>query len=108
MQQLARIFGEMQMAQASAERVFTLLDTEPEIVDTPASLETEGDAFAPKKENWVPVRGEVVFEDVTFRYGDGPVVLKHFNLHVSPGQTIALVGQTGSGKSTIVNLLCRF
>lgn len=108
MQQLARIFGEMQMAQASAERVFTLLDTEPDIVDRPEALAKEGDAFSPRKQAWDEVRGEVTFEHVTFRYGDGPVVLKGFDLHVRPGQTIALVGQTGSGKSTIVNLLCRF
>ena len=105
---IARIFAEMQSAQAAAERVITLLETEPDIVDTPEVVEKFGDNFHPKKENWPPLIGDIDFEDVSFHYKDGEQVLSHFNLHVDHGQTIALVGETGSGKSTIVNLICRF
>ena len=70
-------------------------------------LDRYGDVFAPKPENWEPITGEITFEHVDFRYGAEPV-LTDFNLHVRPGETVALVGETGGGKSTIVNLLCRF
>lgn len=105
---IASIFAELQSAQAAAERVLTLLDTEPDICDTPEVVEVFGDNFHPKKENWPALIGDIDFEDVTFRYKDGEKVLDHFNLHIKHGQTIALVGETGSGKSTIVNLICRF
>ena len=105
---IARIFAEMQSAQAAAERVVSLLETEPDIVDSPEVEAVFGDNFHPKKENWPALIGDIDFEDVTFRYKDGEKVLEHFNLHVDHGQTIALVGETGSGKSTIVNLICRF
>ena len=107
-QQLANILAEMQAAQASAERVIDLLDTKPDIVDTPEVIARFGTAFAPRKENWPPIEGKVEFCDVGFRYKTGERVLEHFNLTVQPGQTIALVGETGAGKSTIVNLVCRF
>ncbi|MDL2220642.1 ABC transporter ATP-binding protein/permease [Eubacteriales bacterium OttesenSCG-928-N14] len=106
--QLARIFAELQQAQASAERVLTLIETEPEIVDSDEIVEKEGDVFHAKKENWKDIVGKVEFKDVSFHYTDNEDVLKHFNLTVEPGQTVALVGETGSGKSTIVNLMCRF
>ncbi len=105
---IASIFAELQSAQAAAERVLTLLDTKPDICDTPEVVEVFGDNFHPKKENWPALIGDIDFEDVTFRYKDGEKVLDHFNLHIKHGQTIALVGETGSGKSTIVNLICRF
>ena len=105
---IARIFAEMQSSQAAAERVISLLETEPDIVDTPEVEAAFGDNFHPKKENWPELIGDIDFEDVTFRYKDGEKVLEHFNLHVEHGQTVALVGETGSGKSTIVNLICRF
>ena len=107
-QQLARILAELQSAQAAAERVITLLDTEPEIADTKQVEERFGDVFAPKRENWPPLNGEVEFEHVSFRYQRGEPVLEDFSLKVRPGETIALVGETGAGKSTIVNLVCRF
>lgn len=107
-QQLANILAEMQSAQASAERVIDLMDTQSDIVDSPSIVESYGDLFEGKKENWPPIVGKVEFRDVTFRYKTGETVLKHFNLTVEPGQTIALVGETGAGKSTIVNLVCRF
>ncbi len=105
---LAGLFSEMQRTQASAERVVALLETEPEIVDTPDVEKIFGDNFTPHVENWPPIAGEVTFEHVSFKYRDGETVLRDFNLHVRAGETIALVGPTGAGKSTIVNLVCRF
>lgn len=105
---IARIFAELQSAQAAAERVISLLETEPDIVDSPEVVAQYGDNFHPKTENWPKLIGDIAFEDVTFRYKEGEKVLEHFNLHIQHGQTIALVGETGSGKSTIVNLVCRF
>ncbi|MHC1695965.1 MAG: ABC transporter ATP-binding protein [Eubacteriales bacterium] len=105
---LARIFAELQSAQAAVERVVTLLDTQPEIQDDASVTQVYGDEFAPKRENWPDIRGEVEFKNVSFKYKDGQTVLKSFNLKIKPGERIALVGETGSGKSTIVNLICRF
>ncbi len=105
---IAYIFGEMQRMQAAAERVVGLLDTAPDIKDTPEVEARYGDNFHPKRENWERLEGEIQFDQVTFRYQDGEQVLEDFNLHVKPGETIALVGPTGAGKSTIVNLICRF
>lgn len=105
---LARIFSEFQSAQASAERIISLIDTKPEITDTPEVLEKFGDVFQPKRENWPEIKGNITFKNVSFSYKDGEKVLEDFNLNVKAGQSIALVGETGSGKSTIVNLLCRF
>ena len=69
---------------------------------------TYGDNFHPLSENWARLNGDIVFDHVSFQYGGGETVLDDFSLHVKAGQTIALVGETGSGKSTIVNLVCRF
>ena len=105
---IAAVFSEMQAAQAAAERVLTLLDTAPDIVDSPEVTEAFGDNFHPRRENWPEIRGEIDFEHVDFKYQDGDAVLRDFNLHVNAGETIALVGPTGAGKSTVVNLVCRF
>lgn len=105
---LARIFAEVQNAQASAERVLSLINTEPDIQDSPEVIEKYGTEFEPKKENWPPIVGNVSFRNVSFAYKDGEKVLENFNLEVKAGETIALVGETGAGKSTIVNLICRF
>ncbi len=95
--------------QASIERVTDLLNEEPQITDTPEVIEKYGDSFNPKRENWEPLKGEIEFRDVTFRYPDGgDNVLEHFNLHIPAGTTVAIVGETGAGKSTLVNLACRF
>jgi ATP-binding cassette subfamily B protein len=106
--QMAVIFAEVQSAQASAERVFSLLKEDPCIKDREDVIEKYGSIFEPKKETWPEINGKVEFKNVDFSYKDGEVVLENFNLKVNPGETIALVGETGSGKSTIVNLFCRF
>ncbi|MCD6482608.1 MAG: ABC transporter ATP-binding protein [Candidatus Izimaplasma sp.] len=106
--QLANILARFQQAQASAERLLDLIEMEPEIFDSPEVIEKYGDSINFKKENWEELKGEVEFKDVTFKYSKGEPVLTHFNLKVGAGENIALVGHTGGGKSTIVNLVCRF
>ena len=105
---IANVFAEMQSAQAAAERVMTLLETEPDIIDTPEVEAVFGDNFHPKKENWPALTGDIEFSHVDFQYKEGEKVLSDFNLTVRAGETIALVGPTGAGKSTVVNLVCRF
>jgi ATP-binding cassette subfamily B protein len=95
-QELARVYAEMQHSIASAERIFKLVDTEPEVHNRP-------DAIPAKT-----LLGEIEFDHVDFYYEDRKPVLTDFTLRVKPGEMIALVGPTGGGKSTIVNLLCRF
>ncbi len=95
-QDLARVYAEMQHSIASAERIFTLLDTKAEVFDRP-------DAVDPGT-----IKGEIEFDHVDFTYEDGKPVLTDFSLKVYPGEMIALVGPTGGGKTTIVNLMCRF
>lgn len=107
-QSLARILAEFQSAQASAERVISLINTPCDIEDSPEVIERYGDNFEPKTENWEDINGEIEFRNVSFTYNGGENVLTDFNLHVRPGENIALVGETGAGKSTIVNLICRF
>lgn len=106
--ELARVLAEMLSAQASAERVISMIETEPEITDTKEVVEIYGDSVNPKKENWDNIKGNIAFNDVTFEYTDGEKVLSNFNLNIKEGESVALVGETGSGKSTIVNLACRF
>jgi ATP-binding cassette subfamily B protein len=108
-QRMALIFGELTATQANIERVLALLAREPDIVDTPDVVEKYGDSFEPKRENWEPIKGDIRFDDVTFRYPDGDeYVLEHFNLIIPAGSCVAIVGETGAGKSTLVNLICRF
>ena len=108
-QQLARLLSELISCQANIERVMDLLEQEPNVVDRAEVVERYGDAFTAKRENWERIQGDLVFEDVSFRYPDGKeYVLEHFNLHVPAGQNVAIVGETGAGKSTLVNLLGRF
>lgn len=95
-QQIAIVYANMQQAIASAERIFSLLDTEPTIVDAPGAVDPG------------TLRGDILFDRITFQYEEGKPVLEDFTLHVRQGETIALVGPTGAGKSTLVNLLCRF
>ncbi len=108
-QNVASSIAEFISLQASIERVTSLLAEEPAITDAPEVVEKYGDQFHPKPENWEPLKGNIEFKDVTFRYPDGGEnVLEHFNLRVPAGTTVAIVGETGAGKSTLVNLVCRF
>jgi len=95
-QDMARVYAEMQQSVASAERMFSLIDAQPEIKDAPSAI------------NPGSMRGDIIFDQVDFFYAKNKPVLQNFNLHISMGETVALVGPTGGGKSTIVNLLCRF
>lgn len=106
--QISRVLAELQQAQAAAERIVTLIETKPDIVDRDDVIEKYGTIIEPKRENWEQLIGDVSFENVTFKYIENEMVLKNFNLSVKAGTSVALVGATGSGKSTIVNLLCRF
>ncbi len=106
--QFARVFTELQYTQASAERVVTLLDTENDIKDSELVTEKFGNMLESNREAWPEFKGNIEFKDVTFRYKEGGNILEHFNLTIKAGEKIALVGETGSGKTTIVNLACRF
>ncbi len=116
-QELARRFTELQSAQAAAERVQELLDTEPEIRDSETvirAIETHRVSSANQAgPEWTPDGGParidtIELREVVFRYGDADTVLDGFNLTVNAGETVALVGPTGGGKTTIVNLVARF
>ena len=101
--------SELIAVQVNVERLTRLLETESDVADSKEVVEKYGDTFNPKKENWEPLFGDVEFKDVTFKYPDGDeYVLEHFDLKVPQGTNVAIVGETGAGKSTLVNLVCRF
>ena len=108
-QQMARLFSEFIAAQVNIERVTDLLAQDEMIRDRPEVTEKYGDIFQPRRENWEPIRGDISFRDIWFQYPDGDeYVLEDFNLDIPAGTTVAIVGKTGAGKSTLVNLACRF
>jgi len=94
-QNLAEQFDQLQRSFASAEKIFTILDMEPEVVDAPDAVELD------------EIRGEIEFKDVWFSYKPDEWVLKGVSFHIMPRQTVAFVGATGSGKTTILSLICR-
>ncbi len=95
-QDLARVYADMQNAVASSERVFSLIDTQPGIHNRPDAVSAAS------------LAGDIDFEGVSFRYEEDEPVIQNLSFHIPYGQTVALVGPTGGGKTTIVNLLCRF
>ena len=106
---LVDIVSSLITTQVNIERFTNLLAVRSDVEDTPEVIEKYGDSFNPKKENWEPLRGDIEFRDVTFHYPDGEEnVLQNFSLKVPFGTHLAIVGETGAGKSTLVNLVCRF
>ena len=106
--QISSVLAELQQAQAAAERIIGLIETKSDIVDSKEVIEKYGTITNPKRENWEEIEGNIKFENVTFSYIEKEVVLDNFSIDIKKGTSVALVGATGSGKSTIINLLCRF
>jgi ATP-binding cassette subfamily B protein len=102
------VFAQLQSMQAAAERVVDVLTSTSDVKDSNAVVSRYGDEFTANRENWEPIEGAVEFQNVSFSYKPGEPILSNFNLSVARGEKIALVGATGGGKSTIVNLVCRF
>jgi ATP-binding cassette subfamily B protein len=106
---LVDVISDLITTQVNIERFTNLLAVRSDVEDTPEVIAKYGDSFEPIKENWEPIRGDIEFQDVTFRYPDGEEnVLEHFSLKIPFGTHLAIVGETGAGKSTLVNLVCRF
>lgn len=103
------IFSELVSIKVNLERFTALTEHVSDVKDTPEVVEKYGDNFNLKIENWEPLKGDIEFKNVTFRYPDGDEnILENFNLKVPAGTNVAIVGETGAGKSTLVNLVCRF
>ena len=103
------VISDLITTQVNIERFHNLMETKSDVEDTPEVIEKYGDAFFPKKENWEEIYGDIEFENVSFKYPDGDeYVLENFDLKIPFGTNVAIVGETGAGKSTLVNLVCRF
>ena len=100
--------ADLQNAQASAERIVELIETKPEIVDNQEAEDNYGTLLETKKNQWEIIQGQVSFKNVTFYYKEEEIIVDNFNLEIKKGQSVALVGHTGSGKTTLINLLSRF
>ncbi len=105
---LTQIMSSVQEAQASAERIVELIEKEPTIKDTKEVILKYGDILNPKIENFEPIIGDIEYQNITFYYKEDEIILNNFNLKIKSGSKVALVGYTGSGKTTLINLLARF
>ena len=106
---LVDIISDLITTQVNIERFTNLLAVRSDVEDTPEVIARYGDTMEPKRENWEPILGDIEFQNVTFQYPDGEEnVLENFSLKVPFGTHLAIVGETGAGKSTLVNLVCRF
>ena len=106
---LVDIVSDLITTQVNIERFTGVLAVKSDVEDTPEVIKKYGDSLNPKKENWEELRGDIEFKDVTFRYPDGEeTVLENFSLKIPFGTHLAIVGETGAGKSTLANLVCRF
>ena len=103
------VISDLITTQVNIERLTNLLSVRSDVTDSDEVVAVYGDVFEPKRENWEEMKGDIEFDDVSFKYPDGDeYILEHFNLKIPHGSNIAIVGQTGAGKSTLVNLVCRF
>ena len=106
---LVDVISDLITGQVNIERYTKLLSAQSDVRDTEEVSSRYGDSFSPKRENWEPIRGDIELRDVSFRYPDGDeTVLDHFSLKIPFGTNLAVVGQTGAGKSSLANLICRF
>ncbi len=104
----ANLLAVLQDGTTSAERIISLIESKPDITDSEAIIKKYGTYMDPNYENFEPITGEIEFKNVDFTYGSTDNVIDNFNLKVEAGQQVAIVGETGAGKSTIVNMICRF
>lgn len=108
-QELVRTSANLIGTKVNIERYLKLLNTDTEVWDSPDVIKKYGDSFDPKTENWEKIAGDIEFKDIYFKYPDGDeMVLENFNLKIPRGTLVGIVGQTGAGKSTLANLVCRF
>ena len=106
---LVEVLALLVQAQVNIGRFTDLLNLKPTVTDSEEVIAKYGDCFDPKTENWEPIRGDIEFEHVDFKYPDGDeYILEDFNLKIPFGTNVAIVGETGAGKSTLANLICRF
>ena len=108
LQNLSEVFSEIMAGQAGAEKLMQLIEEKVTIVDTPEVIAKYGTILNPKKENYINLDGDIEFSHVSFSYNEGDEIIHDLNLKIDKGTSLAIVGETGSGKTTTVNLLCRF
>ena len=108
LQNLSEVFSEIMAGQAGAEKLMQLIEEKVTIVDTPEVIAKYGTILNPKKENYINLDGDIEFSHVSFSYNEGVEIIHDLNLKIDKGTSLAIVGETGSGKTTTVNLLCRF
>ena len=105
--QIARILANLQQAQASAERIIDLIETEPDIKDTDEVVEKYGTLLNPKRENWEELIGDIEFKNVSYKYPEvEKYIIKNVSMKIEAGEKVALVGVNGAGKTTLVSLMC--